>query len=296
MSLSMKLSTRRAILQSLCLGGLAHGVSSVVHAHEGATARSQPRRFTVFDGLLYKPMPDLRELGMPKLLAIGGTWRPGVPHDQVDPLGIADALHFIQRFSRDCYFDLEEWTVYGDPADLDARIERHVRTAEIARQVTPELRFGFYGVVPTAPYWPILLNKTDQLATWHNITRRSRVIAEKVDYLFPSLYTAYDDPKGWEISARAVLKEARQYDKPVYPFLWPEFHDSNPKLKFQPIPREFWRRQLEVCRECADGLVLWGGYNELWDEEAPWWLETKSFVGSLPNQQPQPAAARLSRT
>lgn len=278
--MSIKLSTRRAILQSLCLGCLPRGVSSALA--EATAIGSQQRRFTVFDGLLYKPMPDLRTRGMPKLLAIGSTWRQGVAHDQVDSRGIAAALQFVQRFTQDCYFDLEEWTVYGAPADMEARIDRHERTAEIARQVAPGLRFGFYGVVPTSPYWPIVLNKADQLAQWHVTSRRSRVIAEKVDYLFPSLYTFYDDPRGWEVAARAVLEEARQYRKPVYPFLWPEFHDSNPQLKFQPVPREFWRRQLEVCRECADGLVLWGGFKELWDEAAPWWLETKSFVSSLP--------------
>ncbi len=313
------MKTRRAILQSLCLGGLARSVSSTLDAREiqltggygeaetqtaGATTRllhsatsgQSQSRFIVFDGLLYKPMPDLRSLGMPKLLAIGSTWRPGVSHDDVDPIGIADALRYIQRVTQDCYFDLEEWTVYGQPPDMDARIAKHVRSAEIARQNAPGLRFGFYGVVPTSPYWSILLNKGDELASWHAVSRASRVIAAKVDYLFPSLYTFYDDPKGWEITSRGVLEEARQYGKPVYPFLWPEFHDSNPKLKFQQIPREFWRRQLEVCRQYADGLVLWGGFNELWDEEAPWWLETKSFMSSLPDQPLRPAAARLSQT
>ena len=43
---------------------------------------------------------------------------------------------------------------------------------------------------------------------------------------------------------------------------------------------DFWRRQLEVCREHADGLVLWGGFKQLWDEEADWWVATKSFLGT----------------
>jgi hypothetical protein len=288
----MKISSRRAVLESLCLAGVASGA----FARQLAVGGSESR-FTVFDGLLYKPMPDLRSLGMPKLLAIGNTWRPGVSHDEVDPAGIADALHYIQRLTTDAYFDLEEWTLYGQPADAAARIQRHLQVAEIARETTPGLKFGFYGVVPTSPYWPILLNKTDMIAAWRAMNRRSRAIADKVDYLFPSLYTFYNDPRGWETNARAVLKEARQLGKPVYPFLWPEFHDSNAQLKFQQIPAEFWRRELEVCRECADGLVLWGGFKEPWDEEAPWWLETRSFVNSLHTQQQlQPTAARFSRT
>lgn len=279
----MKSSTRRAFLRSLCLGGVAaRAVTLDATAAALSPAAAAPQgRFTVFDGLLYKPMPDLRSVGMPKLLAVGDCWRPGVPHQEFDALGMTEALRFIQHFTNDCYFDLEDWTLYGQQPDIDARIEKHLRAAELAREASPGLKFGFYGVVPTAPYWPILLNKTDELAAWHAVSKRSRVIAAKVDYLFPSLYTFYDDPKGWELTARAVLKEAKQYGKPVYPFLWPRFHDSNKQLRVQLIPRESWRRELEVCRECADGLVLWGGFSELWDEEAPWWLETKSFVSSL---------------
>jgi hypothetical protein len=278
----MKTETRRGFLQSLCLGAVARGASSAFAA-PGGPAKESRGEFTVFDGLLYKPMPDLRSLGMPKLLAVGNTWRPNVSHQEVDPIGMADALRFIQRFTTDCYFDLEEWTLYGQPPDLEARIARHLEAADVARKATPGLKFGFYGVVPTSPYWPIALNKTDELAAWRTLNRRSRVIAAKVDYLFPSLYTFYNDPKGWELTSRAVLKEARQFGKPVYPFLWPRFHDSNKELRLQEIPRDFWHRELEVCRECADGLVLWGGFTEPWDEEAGWWLETKSFMSSLPS-------------
>jgi hypothetical protein len=231
----------------------------------------------------YDPMPDLRSLGMPKLLDVGTIWRPNVPRNEVDPVGIRLALESAQRRSLSRYFfDLEEWTVSGAPrAVIDDSIRKLARTAEIARQIAPELKFGFYDQAPRGMYWPVVGNNAAQLAEWHDINRRSAIIAAKVDYLFPSLYTFYDDPKGWELYARATIQEARQYGKPVYPFLWMEFHNSNRVLKDTLIPHEFWRRQLEVCREAADGLVIWGGWRRLWDEEAPWWLETKSFVESL---------------
>jgi hypothetical protein len=215
---------------------------------------------------------------MPKLLSIGNAWRKGISHQDLDPIGMAEAIRITHSLTENCYFDLEEWTLYGSPADLDTRIQKHLQAISIARQTAPTLRFGFYGVVPTAPYWPIVLNKADELTAWRDLNERSRVIARQVDFLFPSLYTFYDDPRGWELSARAVLMEAKRYGKPVYPFLWPHFHNSNRALWGTMISREFWRRELEVCRECADGVVLWGGFTELWDEEAPWWLETKSFL------------------
>ena len=268
----MEIWTRRTFSASLCLWGAA-----------GRMALAAPaKRFLVFDGLLFSPMPDLRKSGLPKLLAAGSTWRPKTSHDEVDPEGIKAAVEFIARYTTHYYFDLEEWTVSGAPrAVIDANIQKLALTAEIARQVAPELKFGFYDQAPRSAYWPVLLNKQDELAQWHETNRRSAVIAAKVDYLFPSLYTFYDDLKGWEIAARATLQEARQYGKPVYPFLCPWFHDSNVKLEGMKVAGDFWRHQLDVCRELADGLVLWGGYKELWDEEADWWVETKAFLGTL---------------
>jgi hypothetical protein len=274
----MEIRTRRALLSSLCLLGAA----GYAAANSPAAARPAPRGFLIFDGLLYSPMPDLRELGMPKLLGAGSTWSKNVSHDQVDPAGIKSAVEYLRGLTRNYYFDLEEWRLLGVPREeVDANIDKLARTADIARQVAPDMKFGFYGVAPRSPYWAVLLNKKDDLEELWTTNRHSAVIAARVDYLFPSLYTFYDDPSGWELAALATLKEARQYDKPVYPFLWPEFHDSNVKLRGTQIPREFWRRQLELCRQHADGLVLWGGFKQLWDEEAPWWVETKSFVKSL---------------
>ena len=271
----MKTHTRRTFLGSLCLAGLAGPAWP-------AAASTAKGTFLIFDALLYSPMPDLlRTLGMPKLLSAGNVWRPNVSHDDIDPVAIAERIRFLQRSTQHYYFDLENWTVSGAPqAVIDANIRKLAQTADIARQISPQMKFGFYDMAPRSTYWPILLKKADDLTQWHQINKRSAVIAAKVDYVFPSLYTFYNDPAGWEVSARAVLQEAQQYGKPVYPFLWPEFHNSNATLKGTQVPREFWRRQLEVCRQCADGLVLWGGFRQLWDEEAEWWLETKSFLSA----------------
>jgi len=269
----MDIRTRRGFVSSLGVCGLA-GRALIASGNT-------PKRFRVFDGLLFSPMPDLSGAGLPKLLGAGSSWRPGVPHDEVDPAGIRAAVDYMRRLTKHYYFDLEEWTVSGAPREvIYANIEKLARTAQIAREAAPELKFGFYDQAPRSTYWSVLINKKDELDLWYEVNRRSAAIADKVDYLFPSAYTFYDDLKGWEIAARATIKEARQYGKPIYPFLCPWYHDSNVKLKGQRVPRDFWRHQLEVCREHADGVVLWGGYKELWDEEADWWVETKSFLGT----------------
>jgi len=77
------------------------------------------------------------------------------------------------------------------------------------------------------------------------------------------------------------VSEAKRYNKSVYPFIWPYYHDSNTALKGQLISADFWRLQLETLNSLAvDGIVIWGGYKLPWDDQAPWWLETLSFINA----------------
>jgi len=101
------------------------------------------------------------------------------------------------------------------------------------------------------------------------------------DVVFPSLYTFYDNQAAWDIYAKGMIEEARRYNKPVYVFLWPEFHVSNILLRGTNIPAKFWRHQLEFCSALADGIVIWGGWKEKWNETADWWVETKLFMKTL---------------
>jgi len=67
----------------------------------------------------------------------------------------------------------------------------------------------------------------------------------------------------------------------VYVFLWPEYHIGNIWLRGKNIPGRFWRHELEFCRERADGIVIWGGWQKQWDADAPWWKETQDFLRQL---------------
>lgn len=251
-------------------------------APSGSRAKDSPT-FTVFDGLLYEPMPDLRPLGMPKLLGTGNVWRLGFPRDLVDPPAVAEAAQFLRRYTRTYYLDIENWLPPDDAPDgvTEADVAKFMEVARIARAAVPDGKFGFYGILPKRTYWPFVLKRAAIIDAWRHMNDVSAPLAALVDYLFPSLYTFYDDPAGWETAARPILNEARRYGKPVYPFLWPEFHNSNRLLAGKEIPRAFWRRELEFCREHADGLVLWGGAGERWDERAGWWQEALSFLRSL---------------
>ena len=104
----------------------------------------------------------------------------------------------------------------------------------------------------------------------------------------------------WVEFATENLLQARQYGKPVIPYIWPRFHggggSTDPEStsyrywKYREIRPEFWRVILETSKEFADGAVIYDAANALtadeaslrrWDDNAAWWLETKSFISEI---------------
>jgi hypothetical protein len=43
--------------------------------------------------------------------------------------------------------------------------------------------------------------------------------------------------------------------------------------------------ELETARQSADGIVIWGGFQQTWDNDAPWWLETQKFLKETQTQR-----------
>jgi hypothetical protein len=175
----------------------------------------------------------------------------------------------------------------------------------------PDVKVGFYGLLPLRDYWtPVnywmtkaradadahdawavqnLPRYAEKYRAWQAANDFLKPLADKVDYLFPSLYTFYDDQAGWCLYAKGNLTEAQRYGKPIVPFLWMEYHDSTPRIG-QYLSGEYWRTELDTVRQYASGVVIWGGvkfspnapaYNEPWNETAPWWVATKDFLASV---------------
>ena len=82
----------------------------------------------------------------------------------------------------------------------------------------------------------------------------------------------------------AQIQEARRLSrgKPVYIFLWPQYHTSNQKLANTFLPGDYWRLELETAQKYADGAVIWCCSNsQSWEDNAAWWLATRSFLKDL---------------
>lgn len=236
-------------------------------------------RFPVYDALLFRGKPDLRRLGLTPMSAIAGVWRPGVPRDRVDEAGVVDALKGLAPDTSHLFVDIENWPLLADDGGVRMdNVDKYLRVAQIIRQTLPAMRFGFYGVAPICVYWPIVRQDPGPLASWRAVNRALRPLARWVDFVLPSLYTFYDDPAGWRQFALATIDEARQYGKPVYPFLLNEYFDGNVLLRGQVVKRSAWREELSLCRQHADGVVLWGGSGRTWSESADWWLSTRELL------------------
>ena len=280
------MSRLRAISPATIAAALAIVTASI------AVVDAQPADgcFRVFDGTMYANRPDLQAFGMEPALVPTAYfwWRPGESREQppsqrsvrawVEDQPVRDAVLAI---------DLEWWPVRGTPAQVRQSVNRYRELLALTRNAGYTGPIGFYAVPPVGDYWrAIRAENSTQYREWREENDAVADLAADVDVLFPSLYTFYDDPARWERYAIANIRESRRLapGKPVYAFIWPQYHDSNSDLGLDWIPEEAWGRQLSVLAQHADGVVIWGGWNFSrrrplnWNENAPWWRATREFL------------------
>ncbi|MEM6394366.1 MAG: hypothetical protein AAF797_16490 [Planctomycetota bacterium] len=178
--------------------------------------------------------------------------------------------------------NVEHWHAgHHDPAIAEAAIDRYVDLLRTFREhAPPGTRIGLYAMLPHRDYWAPVLNRPDELAHWERRNRRLDRLAQEVDVIFPSLYTFYDDLPNWTVYAEANIAAAKAYGKPVIPFLWPQYHISNPELARTDIPGDDWAHKLRTTLRHTRQLVIWD-HRPDWhrvDPDRPWWSATLSAV------------------
>jgi hypothetical protein len=96
------------------------------------------------------------------------------------------------------------------------------------------------------------------------------------------MYTFDDNHAAWAARAATEAAEDRALaaSKPVYFYLWPQYHDGTPK-QFQYFDTAYWTFQLETSYRYADGIVLWGSSRFPWDETSGWWAATLKFMRQI---------------
>jgi hypothetical protein len=254
---------------------LAGGLAVLAVRNARPDALSLPT-FPLFDALGHRGKPNLLRAGLRPLTWVGNLWRTGIAHDGLDHEGVVLALKQLPRGTEAFYIDVETWPILRQPALVRERsIRQLLQVADLARAHVPGAKFGFYGLPPAITYWPLVGGRTAEYSDWIESNQRLEPLAERVDYIFPSLYTFYADRPGWLAYADATIKAARRFGKPVYPFLWFEYHDSNFSLRHHEVDLDAWTEELQFCHSNADGLVLWGGWESPWKERAAWWQSVR---------------------
>lgn len=244
--------------------------------------------FVVFDGTGYREKPDLTKFGLepihiiypPRLFKKSTHELKGTAHLPFDKL-LRKQAEKARQENEIAVIDIEHWPVKGPEKEVDQSIDRYLKVLESFRELTPGMKYGYYGMPPVPDYWNAIQDSTStRYKKWEGQNQRLNQLADKVDAFFPSLYTYYQDRERWVRYAIANIRQARKYngEKPVYVFLWPQYHGYNKKLKGQFIDPEFWRIQLQTARKYADGIVLWTPSRLKWDSNAEWWEITKEFV------------------
>jgi hypothetical protein len=242
-------------------------------------------KFVVFDGTLYQGKPSSQQLGMKPITVIYpiSMW-PGKSSDlqSVPDASLVQALASTANQSTGiAVVDIEQWQLTGDPATTAQSIAKYQQTLQMFRQAAPSLQVGYYSVAPIRDYWsPIDGPQSLQYLAWQQQNNTVAPIAQQADALFPSAYTFYPDQAGWKTYAIAQVAEARRIGpgKPVYLFLWPQYENGQSATDAPYLPDGYWKMELETARQYADGVVIWGGWNQTWDSNASWWLETQQFM------------------
>lgn len=247
--------------------------------------------FRVFDSLLYVGKPNLSPLGMQHIYtayenfffdswsadpAIQATAAPSEAATR------AVARQAIAAGDQTVVIDIECWATdirTASLAQVQTTIQWFTQVIGWLRSEAPSLKIGIYGILPLRDSLRPDLFTAAQKQAWSEANAFLAPLATQVDYVSPSLYTFYQDPTIWQAYAQANIDQAKQYGKPIMPFIWNEYHPGNTTIPAgTALPADFWRMELDVLRQSVSGVVIWGGWKENWDSTAPWWLKTVEFT------------------
>lgn len=240
-----------------------------------------PGPFRVYQALLYDGMPDLRRHGIAPIHVVDRDFWNGDASSHVpDPRKIRAVAAALPNDGAPIVLDIETLDLHRNNPAMASNVRLLASIAASFKAAAPHRAIGYYGLFPLADYWRAIDVAKGGVVDWQRDNDAAAVIGRTIDVTFPSLYTHYRDQAGWVRQARAMVCEARRISgKPVYAFIWPEFHDSS-RDAGKDVPGDFWRLQLSTLHDIADGIVIWGGYDlqrnrsRPWDENAGWWRVT----------------------
>lgn len=286
---------------------LSHAVAALLVFLQLGTAQAAAEQqpcFRIFDASGFKGKPNLAPYGIEPATVIyaGNHFWPGKKH--MDSLPQRSAVTAMVRqwitprrpMHALTVIDLEHWPNVGEAGVVEASVDKYLTLFQwVKEDVGNETKVGYYAIPPLRDYWRATQGPdVKAYKQWQADNDKFIRLAQTVEVLTPSLYTFYSDRKGWDLYAITNVSEARRLaaGKPVYPFVWPHFHEGGNQKGY--IGKELWLAQLQTLERIADGVVIWAGL-EVWDKDAGWWEATKEFIASSSRvcKGPAPNSPRL---
>lgn len=245
--------------------------------------------FKLYDSLLFTGRPASAVWGAEPLKLFYQQFVLDQPANTLPTQAVMNQrLATHANFEGPLCFDIE-LIAHTDAASLAEYSIFYNQLTAMIRIACPKAKIGYYGLPPIRQYWPVINRLTDPASYnfWKNSNDQIKGMADPVDLCFPSLYTFYGsvpaEVASWCTYARENIREARRSapGKPIFPFIWPQFHESNAVLGGQLVPGEYFRMQLELIKDegCA-GAVIWGGFQVAWNNASPWYVQTQDFAAS----------------
>lgn len=242
--------------------------------------------FDVYDGTLYKNKPNLSSYRLKPISIVyeGAIFPNSTTLKFPDNAAIDKVSRAIKNSNqRKVVIDIERWPLVGSDITVRNAVGNYNKFIKSLKlKGLSGVSLGYYGNLPVRDYWGAVDKTTStKYKNWQRDNDRVKSLAGVVDTVYPSIYTFYNDQLAWRQYAIAQISEARRVapGKPVIAFLWPHYHEASPiPYRNQYVAADFWRQQLETMYRVADGVVIWGGWQEQWDPSAPWWQETLKFM------------------
>jgi hypothetical protein len=230
------------------------------------------RSFPVFDNMFYRGKPNTGADGLilSNILYEGVIWPSSSQFGTLPPRPTFEALVRAHNLNPGpLVLDIERLPLKGTADTALHNLEILATLADWARAATPNRLVGYYGsnTLTRVPAASIGF---------------ARTLASHVNALFPPMYTFDDDRAAWAQRAEMEATEARSLgpNKPVYFYLWPQYHDGTPR-QFQFIDADYWMFQLRTAVHIADGIVLWSPDKFSWNDSTGWWAATRRFMREL---------------
>jgi hypothetical protein len=206
--------------------------------------------------------------------------------DNIDTNFLKSYAYSLPKSSVPYILDIEVWKIGSNINDTvaDFNIDKYIKVIKTMKEARPDLKFGYFGILPVRDAVRFGAPSTIDYNKWRHANIRAKRLSAYVDIICPDLYTFFNNENAWNTYAILAINESKMYNKPVLPFIWPEFHDSNSELKNTFIDSSLWEKEVSFLFKNADGIIIWGGRNlqmhtpRIWDDKAKWWCITKELI------------------